>query len=338
MKDALQILLLGPLEIHGGAVREREKPGRKTQALLAYLAARPRMHTHSELYDLFCDSAEDPPAALRWHLNRIRHWLGSSIIRSVDDRLQINTQAAQVDCTEFDRALDAGMEILSISTISAAVDLFRGEFLADLSLPDASEFELWLLGERARFRRLYERGLNELIARFIAEEQFESAIPRAVQLLQSNPILEQAHARLIWLYAKTGQRQAALDQYTPCRELLRRELAVEPMPELSALEADVRAGRLGRSFAESKKPETVPLDTGHTPDLVGRERELKTLAALWQASKLGSGGTAFIEAEAGGGKTRLVREFIRSLGESPPSFPTLSGQCYESTRALPYHP
>lgn len=41
-----------------------------------------------------------------------------------------------------------------------------------------------------------------------------------------------------------------------------------------------------------------------------------------------------IEAEAGGGKTRLVQEFARrTLGAR-----LLVGRCYESTRALPYHP
>jgi DNA-binding SARP family transcriptional activator len=338
MKDILQILLLGPLEIRGGAVRGWAKPGPKTQALLAYLAARPRSHTRSELYDLFCDNAEDPPAALRWHLNRIRRWIGSDVILAGDDRLQVNLQAASADCSAFEEILGAGLESKTVPHLAAAVDSFRADFLADLSLPEAPEFELWLVGERARFRRLYERGLDELIARHLAAEEFDAAIPLAARLLRSNPVLEQAHARLIWLYAKTGQRQAALEQYARCRELLRRELAVEPMPELAALEADIRAGRVGRAFGASEKGETAALDTGHTADLVGRETEWNTLARLWRSARRGRGAAAFLEAEAGGGKTRLAHEFIRSLGESAPSFQCWTGQCYESTRAMPYHP
>lgn len=41
-----------------------------------------------------------------------------------------------------------------------------------------------------------------------------------------------------------------------------------------------------------------------------------------------------IEAEAGGGKTRLAQEFGRSL----PGTLFLTGQCYESTRTVPYRP
>ncbi len=338
MEDVLRIELLGPLEIRGAAWRAWAKPGRKTQALLAYLAANPRIHARGELFDLFCGSAEDPAAALRWHLNRLRRWLGSSAIVADGDRLQINPQATWIDCQEFERVLGKNLEKQTVPGLSAAVDLFRGDFLAGASLSDASEVELWLAGERARFRRLYERGLNELIAQLIAQEQFESAIPRAVQLLQSNPILEQAHSRLIWLYAKVGQRQAALDQYECCRDLLRRELAVEPMPELTALQADVRAGRLGRSYAEPLPSEPVAPGVRQTAALVDRVAELETLRSLWHSAVEGRGSVVFLEAEAGGGKTRLAREFIQSLAGISPPVLRLSGQCYESTRTLPYHP
>ena len=85
----------------------------------------------------------------------------------------------------------------------------RREFLAGAALPDMPEFELWLLGERTRLHEYYERGLSELIARLIAVARYADAIARAQQLVQANPLLEQAHARLIWLYAQTGQRHAA---------------------------------------------------------------------------------------------------------------------------------
>ena len=56
-------------------------------------------------------------------------------------------------------------------------------------------------------------------ARLIACDRHALAIQRARQLVQSNPLLEEAHARLAWLYAQTGQRAAALQQFERCRDL-----------------------------------------------------------------------------------------------------------------------
>jgi DNA-binding SARP family transcriptional activator/tetratricopeptide (TPR) repeat protein len=339
MMDPIQIRLLGPIEIQIGVRRIITRPGRKTQALLAYLAMTRRMHARRELYERFCASADDPPAALRWHLNRIRRWISPAAIQVEGDRLQLSPQAARVDCFEFEHALGAGLKQQTVAELSTAVKLFRGDFLANLALPDAPEFELWVLGERARLRGLYERGLSELIAQLIAQEQFEAAILHAQQLVQSNPLLEQAHAHLIWLYAQTRQRQAALQQFERCRELLQRELAVEPMPELIALHADVRAGRLGRGLPTATAPAQATFDLRQTAGFVGRDAELEKIAQLWQAARHGHGSVALIEAEAGGGKTRLAHEARRHLMEESDSpVLLLVGQCYESTRALPYHP
>ncbi len=51
--DVLQIRLLGKVEVW----RENKHmalPGRKTQALLVYLTAQNRAHSHRDLYDQFC--------------------------------------------------------------------------------------------------------------------------------------------------------------------------------------------------------------------------------------------------------------------------------------------
>lgn len=209
--------------------------------------------------------------------------------------------------------------------------LNRGEFLAGQTLPDAVDFELWLLGELTRLRALWERGLSELAARSIALGRYESAIQWAQQLVQSNPLLEEAHADLIRLYAQTGQRQAALQQYERCSDLLRQELAVEPMPELQALYARVAAGESG---APSPSTLVATEDLRQPADFVGRDAELAQLHQAWQAARRGQGTVVLLEAEAGGGKTRLAHEFSRSLSEAV----FLAGQCYESTRALPYRP
>src|SRR5205823_4394197 len=138
------------------------EPGPKTQALLAYLAARPRTYRRQELYDLFCANADDPAGALRWHLSRMRRWLGAPLVVAEEEGVRFNHAAAWVDSVEFAQTLSGDLTTQTEASLVTAVDSYRGEFLAGMALPDMPEFELWLLGERTRLHEYYERGLSEL--------------------------------------------------------------------------------------------------------------------------------------------------------------------------------
>src|SRR5207249_1681719 len=132
------------------------------------------------------------------------------------------------DTVDFERTLGSDLTLLDTGRLTATIEAWRGDFLAGLTLAAAAEFELWLLGERARLQNLYHRGLDELVRRLLAAERYEHAVPWVKRRLQSEPLLEETHARLMWLYARTGQTEAAPQQFERCQELLRRELAAEP--------------------------------------------------------------------------------------------------------------
>src|SRR6185369_9100189 len=97
------------------------------------------------------------------------------------------------------------------------------------------------------------------VERLTAADRYAPAIQRAQQLVQSNPLLEEAHARLAWLYAQSGQRMAALQQFERCRDLLREELAVEPAPEFVRLHDQILAGAIGRAqLLQAATPADAP--------------------------------------------------------------------------------
>lgn len=304
---------------------------RKNWALLAYLALTATPHRRMALAALFCAAAANPAAALRVMLSRIRR-LHPHLLIAEGDSVSFNAQAAWVDCAVFSQTLAGDLAQTGLAQLEEAVDLYRGELLQGLSLPDSAEFDLWLLGQRAYIQQLYTRGLTELVARYIAQGAHHPAIRRAQQLLQANPLLESAHAQLIWLYAHTGQRDAALRQFELCRDMLWRELRVEPAPELQALHQELLNSHLPAPFPApltSPTPATLP-----APGFVGRRSQLHRLQAAWQACTGGQGSVLLIAAEAGVGKSRLVHEFANGL---PPAAVRL-GRCYESTATLPYHP
>src|SRR4029079_1809071 len=218
---SISLCLLGSFELRASDRNINPTLDRKTRAILAYLAATSHPHTRQSLYSLFCQEALDPAGTLRWHLSRIRRQLSPVIITITKQAVQFNRQAAWVDCIIFQEVLDRHPISVDLEELARVLDLYHGELLAGTALFDAPEFELWLLGERARLRQLYERGLAEMVERLTAAERYAPAIQRAQQLVQSNPLLEEAHARLAWLYAQLGQRAAALQQFERCRDLLR---------------------------------------------------------------------------------------------------------------------
>ena len=308
---------------------------RKTRAVLGYLAATNKPHSRRSLYNRFCHTANDPAGTLRWHLSRIRNYLIPDILITSTDLIQFNDKIGWTDSVFFQTQLDRNLKNVDLDDLIKTMKLYRGEFLVGLSLPDSPEFELWLLAKRMRFQQLYERGLIVIIEQQIANKDYTNAMKWAQQLLQTNPLLEIAHAKAIWLYAQTGQRQAALEQFDSCYNLLQQELAVEPTDELLKLHKQILAGNLHPLIVKdtTELPRISVTDDINQLFLIGRDEELIILNQAWNRSQEQST-IVLIEGGAGGGKTRLVEEFhkqsLRGL--------LLKGNCFESSKNMPYRP
>ena len=68
---------------------------------------------------------------------------------------------------------------------------------------------------------------------------------------------------------------------------------------------------------------------------VGREAELNSLRAAFESARAGRGQLAFVVGDAGIGKSRLLHEFRRSLGDTPHAW--FEGRCASFARATPFH-
>jgi len=79
----------------------------------------------------------------------------------------------------------------------------------------------------------------------------------------------------------------------------------------------------------------VSAERGLTP-FVGRERELELLLDGFERSKSGRGQAFSIMAEAGVGKSRLLYEFRKAVGNEDMTF--LEGKCLSYSRGVAYHP
>ena len=159
-------------------------------------------------------------------------------------------------------------------------------------------------------RLLRERRVETLAADLRTLERggaFADDLPLAKRLVDLEPLSEAAHRTLMRLLYLSGDRAAALDAYRACRELLRLELRVEPLPETTALALDIERGTK-IPVTSQRRPE-IPLSVAKPPVLVGREREWARMEAAWA-----HGQVIFIAGPAGVGKTRLMLDFAASKG------------------------
>jgi TolB-like protein len=261
----LRIALLGGLEIAGGEATDGTSLTRKAKALVAYLALRgARGQSREKLADLLWgNSAEEQARAnLRQALSSIRKALngdGAAHLATDGDQISLAGPDIDLDVAEFERlAAEATPEALK-----RVAALYKGDLLDGFSLKEDS-FEAWARAERERLRHLACDALTKLIAHCDEVGDTERCVETAARLLRLDPLREAAHRILMRAYVAQGRQASALKQFETCRDILRRELGVEPEPETVALYREIRQHRAATA---EERIDTLLKDTVKEPPL-----------------------------------------------------------------------
>src|SRR5688572_12929906 len=93
VKGQRLVRLLGPMGVEARPGETVPLPGRKTRAILAYLAATGRPQPRTSLIRLFCQDSDDPARALRWQLSAIRRHIGPDSLLTLGEMVQWNEAA-----------------------------------------------------------------------------------------------------------------------------------------------------------------------------------------------------------------------------------------------------
>ena len=139
----LTIRLLGGLRIQRAGQPVKLPRSKKTRALLGYLVATERSHHRDRLCSLLWDVTDDPRAALRWSLSKLRPLVDQPDhmrIFSEGKTVGFRSEGAYVDVYSLKRIQTDGADA---ATTEALVDLanhFTGAVLEGLELTAFGEF------------------------------------------------------------------------------------------------------------------------------------------------------------------------------------------------------
>lgn len=259
--------LTGPPQVVAGDTVIHGFESEKALALLAYLALVERPVNRDYLAGLFWGELDGEHS--RGNLRRVLHNLTHRVPGCLEverHSVRFVTTQATVDVVAFRQQSTSG----DPDALQAALAWCGGELLEGVALADCPEFELWLVGERERWRAEVLAALDTLISAQTRQGNYAAALTLLDRALALAPWLEHLHRHKMLLMARRGQFTAALKQYELCRRFLADELGAPPSHELESLHARIEAAR-------QRPLRDAPL---LRPALIGRNRELAELSAL----------------------------------------------------------
>ncbi len=224
-------------------------PTKKSLALLIYLASPPGVpRSRDELAGLLWGrSAQDQArSSLRQNLARLRKSLGRSRDAIVADaqHIELDPERVEIDTARLEGLL-LGPDSMALAD---AADLVRGEFARGLHI-DEEGFDEWIGTERRRISELAVSGLSRLLTHYEERKDFDGAAAIACKLLSFDPLQENVHQSLMRSLAHQERYESALQQYKQCRDLLRKELGIDPGDDTRALREEIARRRETRRYA-----------------------------------------------------------------------------------------
>jgi DNA-binding SARP family transcriptional activator len=320
VSDTVEFGLLGTLE-----VRTAEGPlplgPPKQRALLALLLLHSsRVLARERLIDELWGEA--PPGAVvkavQAYVSQLRKVLPAGMLVTRPPGYVLEVEPAAVDLRRFEQ-LVAGARASEPARASAllheALGLWRGPALAEFGE------EPFARVEAARLEELRQDALEERIEADLALGRHAELVGELEALVAARPRRERLHGQLMLALYRSGRQAEALEAYHGARAALD-ELGLEPGEALRELErrilthdASLEPARQ-RPLVAGRIPLPGPLVPAPPFPFVGRKAELGVLRTLLEGAEGGEGAVALLAAEAGGGKTRLVRELAHEAAAS----------------------
>jgi pimeloyl-ACP methyl ester carboxylesterase/DNA-binding SARP family transcriptional activator len=247
----LKINTIGALTVEREGAENELPASRKTRALLAYLALEPGEHSRQFLCELLWQVPDDPRAALRWSLSKLRGLLNledQEVVAASRNCVQLIATGIETDLGAIARC--AKDPACSPKTLEANWKDAQGVLLEDCEIPNQPEFSAWIAQQRSNL---------------------ETQRSKLAQLMASHPQLDPARQD------RWAQRLLALDRFDHASARLavaakRAVGQVEAADKLQAqLSADFLAAGLDAPIFDNPGPANFPPQTPYRASSFGQE-------------------------------------------------------------------
>jgi predicted ATPase/DNA-binding SARP family transcriptional activator len=249
MISGVFVRVLGPLEIispSGPVVIH----GRVLRTLLARLAVRPGETVTRQALTEALWEGEVPRTAittLRSHLTRLRQDLRAGglpdLIVARGDGFAMDAPGEVLDAVRFENLAGAGRDALlagdpaaAVGAMSSALELWRGDALADCRMSD------WIRVEASRLGEMKLAATEDLLEARIAVGEHATAVAELESRVNRFPFRERLWELMMCALYRSGRQAEALAAFRRARAVLVDELGIEPGPGLRRLESAILAG------------------------------------------------------------------------------------------------
>ncbi|MFN8482331.1 MAG: BTAD domain-containing putative transcriptional regulator [Anaerolineae bacterium] len=303
-----RLFMFGPVRLERDATAAPGLESRKALALLCYIVLRGERVARPHLVDMFWgDMAEERG---RHNLRRVLSNIGAALPGWLDvERHTVGYSPGPAAWTDVAVVAELRAEGTR-EALATAVELMRGDLLADLTLDACPEFETWLVVEREHWRQRCAEMLERLLAYCEQTGDYTDGITYAERLVALDPWREEGHRALMRLLALNGERNLALSAYETLRRILAEDLHVEPTGETRRLRDQIASGEIGPSVSPAPS-HNLP---GPLTPFVGRDAEMIELLSLLDPSAPSR--LVTIIGLGGMGKSRLALEVAHRLWRS----------------------
>lgn len=256
----IAVLTLGKLHLRAGTRSFPSFPTRQVEELFAYLLLYPNtVHSREKLIEILWPyqggAMRGRFSTVLWRLRSTLDTFGDvapTCLQITRDTISLSHQPLlDVDFVQFEQQLalaqtQANSEE-SEPVLRHALTLYQGDLYEGI-------YADWCLLERERMARLYLRGLGQLMAYLIQQQQYEEAILLGQRILQRDNLREEVHRAILYCYGQMGDYAAAAGQFQQCVQLLQDELHVPPMPETISLYQQIMRERVQQRLPATHPP------------------------------------------------------------------------------------
>ncbi|MGR6922068.1 BTAD domain-containing putative transcriptional regulator [[Actinomadura] parvosata] len=326
--------VLGPLTAENERGPVRLKGARHRSVLARLLVARGRVVPVSWLIgDLWEDPQEGALGAVQTFVGELRKALEPGRPPRTPSRLLVTSppgyalraEPEAVDAWRFEsavtdaaRLLAGGAAAQAHALLDAALGLWRGPAYAEFAELD------WARGEAARLDELRLLAVERRAEAALAQGAAAESVPDLEAHVAGHPLREDGWRLLALALYRVGRQGDALGQLRRARQVLRRELGVDPGEGLRRLESDILAQAphltpppalpAGEGAAELVGTAGAAFGEAVEHPFVGRGAELAELEGVAAAvTAAGRARLVLVSGAAGAGKTELARTLAGRL-------------------------